>query len=223
MGGLSFTLGVIEAVAWPIALATILYAFRKEIRTLGTMVRRLKIGQLEAELECVRDESKKTIEELRKFAILLAKLNGANLPGAISGPHSVRLRFLPTNEKFLYAKQMVESLIALGVDERHARTVAWNPLIDAIRDGHKTWIKAETNRICDAGKSRGSLFIKDVDTPSIDDYIQGRIGFGEMESRLAESLPQVTEELEERLLDLKYFDAKKELRRPDVKPWAEQD
>jgi hypothetical protein len=51
MDGATFVIRFIEALAWPGAAVTIAFVFRKELRSLMPLIRKLKAGPLEAEFE----------------------------------------------------------------------------------------------------------------------------------------------------------------------------
>jgi hypothetical protein len=51
MDAMNFMVGILNALAWPVAAVVIVFAFRKEFRALVPLIRKLKAGPLEAEFE----------------------------------------------------------------------------------------------------------------------------------------------------------------------------
>lgn len=104
MSFLLFVSKIIEAVAWPSAAVIIALAFRSELKSLMPLLRKLKVGSLEAEFE----REVKTLEK--------------------EVSNSIPLEFSPETEPLQH-----ELLQLASINPRSAIIEAWRRIESAIR------------------------------------------------------------------------------------------
>lgn len=218
---MEFILGLVQALAWPIAALGIALMFRTQIIDLVKAIRKIRLGKLEAEIEKVRDEAAATISQLRELALALAVPASGTLPGFISNRrHSISFNAPPVIKRLEQAREIVEALKKLGSDGDEAETMMLTPINEHIRNVHVEWIRDIANEEL-SPEAKHSVFEKKQDLPSIDKLEDKEISISEVRDALKKKMNKFPKELEERLKDLEHFDHKRELRRPFVKPWCD--
>lgn len=223
IGNLEFILGLVQALAWPIVALVIALIFKNQIRDLVKAIRRIRLGQLEAKIERVKDEAAATISQLRDLALALSAPAAGSLPGFISNRrHYISFDAPPVYKRLEQAKKIVEALTKLGVERSEAESMILTPIIQHIRNAHVKWIRDIANEKL-SPKVSNSLMEEEQDLPVIDKLKAKELSISEVKESLEKRMDKLPKELEERLKDLKHFDETGELRRPSVKPWNDSE
>ena len=219
MGALEFILGLVEALAWPLAILVLVLIFRKRLAELFRAIRRIRLGKLEADLETVKDEAAATIDQLRELAVALAAPAAASLPGHISGRgHLISFSMPDVYERLKAADDIVEALTKLGVAKEEAEELILPPLRDHVRNAHVAWIRELADEAM-SPEETNSLLRKKQDYPILDKLKSKEATTTETRSELAKMF-ELTEEIDERLSDVEHFDRTGSLRRPSLPPWT---
>ena len=223
MSLLEFTLGLVEALAWPLAVFVTALIFKKQIIDLAQAVRRIRLGQLEADLERVRDEAVATITQLRSLALALASPAASSLPGMISHGSTFSFSSPPVHERLAQAHAVVEALVSLGIDKFEAETIMLKPIKEHIRSAHIDIVKYIAREYMRSKSSDGTKIDYASLSSAMDRLKTREVSVSETKEVLAslmDGLPP-DEEFEARLADLEHFDSTGRIRRPEVAPWSD--
>ena len=222
IGRLEFALGLVDALIWPVVVAVVAVCFRKEIGALAAGVKRIRMGELEADIERVRDEAAATVEQLRDLALVLTAPVASTLAPQTSPPsdYSASLLSPSTAEAVTNANEIKHALIRLGADPQKADSVAWSTLRGVLREGHTDWIRHEilesmTEDEDDSAKKTEARRA----TRSVKEALDAGGSTADARRDVETLCGRVPPEVEGRILDLEHFDETSALRRTEIAPW----
>lgn len=219
---LNFIVGLVDSLAWPIAILVMALIFKQQIISLVKAIRRVRVGQFEAEIEKVKEEAAATITQLQELALALSIPAAESFPGIIEsydGNYS-SVYNSSVSDRFQQAKKVIDELVKLGVDRNRAESLILTPINNHVRNAHINWIRGLLNKQLNP-ESATIITKKEFEFPALDKLKENEISVTEAKKELVESLTEIPQEFNERFEDLKYFDETGDLRRPSVPPWCD--
>ena len=217
-------LDYISTLGWPVAFLVALLVFRKKIAAgLGRLsslpFSKIKIWELEAEVERVQKEAGATIFQLKALALSLSEPVGKILPGILHFPSSHEFYSTTAAERWNHAHAIYTALIELGAAEHEADKIALAPIRTFLNRAHYEYLKREFNKVYNGKIDKDLNELLNVKI--IDDLIGGSIQPDYLRASIEEVWHEMPKEVEERLKDLSHFMDNDEIRRPETHPWGD--